>query len=393
MELNFDKEIDAILRRAAQDGENAFSGGKGGGQMHLDADQIAAFAENALPESAKARSTAHLADCDRCRMILSNLIALRAETESEIVHAEKEEKTLVGAPPVLPWYRKLFAFPNLAYSLGALALVFGSLIVFTILQGGNDMESTVSQSREKPLDTKSAPAASSANSATDSINNSPSMMTDANGNSNSVYFSNEAVPHTSTSSTSNTNSSSAAQPVQPAPVADGVSRTEPTALDTAPVQQEKNELAAKPVDDSAAADVTQNNKEQAEEKDKQRDKSDTEREDQDALRVSPQQPKNVPSTSGATATTTERAKKSVDKRNVQSTGETTSAGGKTFRREGGAWVDTAYQSGANMQFQQLARVRRGSGEYKKLDADLRRIADNLGGIVIVNWKGKNYRIE
>ena len=78
---------------------------------------------------------------------------------------------------------------------------------------------------------------------------------------------------------------------------------------------------------------------------------------------------------------------------MQNAQETTSVGGKTFRREGTVWVDMAYQSGSNMQLPALTRVRRGSGEYKKLDADLRRIADNLGGVVIILWKSKGYRIE
>ena len=46
MELEFDKEIDAILRKARSDvGVTASN--------HLDADMMAAFAENALPERAK----------------------------------------------------------------------------------------------------------------------------------------------------------------------------------------------------------------------------------------------------------------------------------------------------------------------------------------------------
>ena len=61
---DFDKEIDAILRKA-RGGESVILN-----NSHLDADEISAFAENALPDAARMRFTAHFADCGRCRKIL-----------------------------------------------------------------------------------------------------------------------------------------------------------------------------------------------------------------------------------------------------------------------------------------------------------------------------------
>ena len=72
-------------------------------------------------------------------------------------------------------------------------------------------------------------------------------------------------------------------------------------------------------------------------------------------------------------------------------GETRSIGGRKFRRQQGAWVDTAYKSG-----QATVNVRRDSEQWRALVADepgLRRIADALGGEVIVVWKGRAYRIK
>ena len=46
MELEFDKEIDALLRKAKR-GLPAVTGAAV--DRHLDADELAAFAENALP--------------------------------------------------------------------------------------------------------------------------------------------------------------------------------------------------------------------------------------------------------------------------------------------------------------------------------------------------------
>jgi len=56
MELEFDKEIDAILRKAR---EPVSVRAVSPGGSHVDADAIAAFVENALPEKAKLQYTAH----------------------------------------------------------------------------------------------------------------------------------------------------------------------------------------------------------------------------------------------------------------------------------------------------------------------------------------------
>src|SRR5215204_7423601 len=99
MEFEFDKEIDAMLRKARV-GEAATSQA-----AHLDADELSAFAENAVSDAARTRFTAHLADCRRCRKILSNTILLNSEAAAETA------SSAVSAPVVearVPWYRKFF---------------------------------------------------------------------------------------------------------------------------------------------------------------------------------------------------------------------------------------------------------------------------------------------
>jgi len=78
-----------------------------------------------------------------------------------------------------------------------------------------------------------------------------------------------------------------------------------------------------------------------------------------------------------------KAKKNTKAENV----ETTSGGGKTFKRAGNAWVDAAYKG------QATTNITRGTKEYKKLDSGLRGIAENLGGTVTIVWKDKAYRIQ
>jgi hypothetical protein len=68
---------------------------------------------------------------------------------------------------------------------------------------------------------------------------------------------------------------------------------------------------------------------------------------------------------------------------------TRSYGGRNFQRQGGAWVDTAYNSS-----RPTTNVRRGSEQYRTLVADepgLRAIAEELSGEVIVVWKTRAYR--
>ena len=84
MELEFDNEIDALLRKARDDrgvlvGDTA--------KLHLDADEISAFAENAVPDSAKRAYMAHFADCDGCRKTLSGVILLNSEAAVETATA------------------------------------------------------------------------------------------------------------------------------------------------------------------------------------------------------------------------------------------------------------------------------------------------------------------
>ncbi len=356
MELNFDKEIDAILRKA-RDGETAFAAKSA--QTHLDADTLSAFAENALPEKAKMRATMHLADCDRCRKIVSNLILLASETESEIVHADA--KDIIASP--VPWYRKLFVFPNLVYSLGALVLVFGGLIAFTVLQNFNSLENaTVSQVSNKPMETKSAPAQASSNSA---ANMSNSVTANTTVPANSPYEANTAAPHLSM------NSNTSATPGN-APIVSADEAPREAARSNNEIELAKTEANQPPVLDK---------KERSEETKPQKSVKDNE--DDAKLNAERQQP--VPSTSGALATQMPKAK--TEKYDARKTGETTSAGGKNFRRANNAWYDTAYSN------QPTTNITRGSDEYKKLDSGLRSIAENLGGTVVVVWKTKAYRIQ
>ena len=82
----------------------------------------------------------------------------------------------------------------------------------------------------------------------------------------------------------------------------------------------------------------------------------------------------------------------MDGADRESTSEESHAvAGHRFRRERGAWVDVNYK-----QSMSSTGVRRGTDAYRALVADIPeigRIAEHLGGEVIVVVKGRAYRIR
>ena len=61
-------EMDLLLRRLGRRDAAAVPEAD-----HLDADELSAYAENALPVAARARYTSHLAECSRCRELVVQL--------------------------------------------------------------------------------------------------------------------------------------------------------------------------------------------------------------------------------------------------------------------------------------------------------------------------------
>src|ERR1700682_518259 len=99
-------EIDTLLRDLARRERAAGSepesapkelAAKG---AHLDIDELSSYAERALPPSARARCTAHLADCDDCRKVVAQL-SLAAGGLIEDTRFEE------GAIAGLTWIQKL----------------------------------------------------------------------------------------------------------------------------------------------------------------------------------------------------------------------------------------------------------------------------------------------
>jgi hypothetical protein len=382
MELEFDKEIDALLRKG-------LSGRSPTGDAlaaHLDADELSAFAENVLPAKTRAFHMAHIADCDRCRRVLSNLVMLNAEAEPLTMEATAAAPVIT--PVVQPWYRRLLLFPNLAYAMGGLVLVFGGLITFSLLQTArNEQGASISQMSEQAPAARGPMAPNEPDYGVAANTSSNASNAVANTSSNSAAVSSESTNRMIMGSASNSNAMALASPPVPAKEeleisVDGASsadvmKSSPPAPPKAITQPAPAPMAK---DDSLSeADKSKGELRAEAEENKKRSAEDM------RLRQSPRR-----DSGGATkAAPGPETSRQVYPNQSSNTFElpTRRVGGKGFSRRNSVWYDDSYSG------QGTTNVRRNTEDYRKLDRGLRTIAESLDGVVVVVWTGKAYRIQ
>src|SRR2546425_901914 len=135
-----DPQIDVLLRRHA---ERARSNAA---IEHLDAGEVNALAERSLPLAARSRCVSHLADCDDCRRLVSQL----AISAGAVAKAET-----AGAPAAAhaSWLEKLGAFfrpPALRYAAFAAVVVAAVGVAFLVMrQTQQNRESTLIAQNEQ----------------------------------------------------------------------------------------------------------------------------------------------------------------------------------------------------------------------------------------------------
>jgi hypothetical protein len=390
---------------------------------HMDADEMNSYAEGGVPVAARARYVAHLADCDQCRSIVTDL------TLAANVHIEDEESARQQAAATTPqsswreWLAALFAPPLIRYGATALALLcVGGVVFLAMRQQKSSLRQEeptyVAQNKQveeqpasavKPATTQ--PSVTQATPVTPGVASSPALAKEGSAA--------QTGPTTDTVTESKTKSANVSQPAgatradAPAEVA-APPANEPAPRQAANDQRDEDRLAgaspAKPLPATIAPSASAGRGQEQSEA----DKTNQNRKDNGTS--------NSPSSFGMTSNTattneseetaklsrsttaTEARRRAARKTETMREGadtnsstvgersaETRKVGGRQFRREGGAWVDTAYSSG-----RATVNVSRGSEQYRALVADepgLRTIADQLGGEVIVMWKGRAYRIH
>ena len=150
-------EMDRLLRRHARRGgetllarrtasDDATAEGSGS-VAHLDADEMNAYAEGALPEAARSRYFAHLADCETCRKLVTDLTL----AASRVDEGKARVASLAAATPSKSWREWLamiFSPPVLRYGVPALAL-FAVILVAIVAMMTQRKESSVAQNEAK----------------------------------------------------------------------------------------------------------------------------------------------------------------------------------------------------------------------------------------------------
>lgn len=387
MELDFDKEINALLRQAAR-GDEFVSTTE---QNHLDADEISAFAENALPEKTRNVYIKHFAECDRCRKILSNTILLNNEAEIETASSAVIAPVAEIVEAKIPWYRKMFLMPNLAYTMGALVLVFGGMLGFIALQS---LYKTGSSDVSQVQNTSARSSGPNASDDGLSYNSNAATASNTTAAASNSAMSNSAM--TTANSSSNTAASatnSAANNTQTFPL------NEPLIQPSVPAELQK-QPATKPSDDALSAEKNDSKAvKEAELSDKNKD-ADIARSDEvvKSAPVPPPAPKIMPTQPSPTGRRAENTQQEDKKRERAASGAVNNSrqiGGKIFNRVGGVWIDSAYNrsDSSNMILPPTRTIRRGSSEYQKLDRQVRIIAESLDGAVIIVWRDGAYRIQ
>ena len=392
MELEFDKEMDALIR-----GGRGVAVGDSPG-VHLDADEIAAFAENALPERSRALHMAHIADCDRCRKILSNIIALNAEAEPEMAAAAVSASVPVAAET--PWYRKLFLYPNLAYVMGGLVLVLGGLIGLSVYQGTlSDGQTAISQATD--AETSRGPMAPTEPQFSAAANTSANAAVSNSAMASNSNASVAALPQSNASNAASIPSGSTAKPsnevtaAAPAPSSSDVAVADMPAAKPLPqaaapppalmAETESRQADTAKEDDAKARMITQ---ESEQKKLSARNAQRREEMSKDGVDTQTAPRTQAGGLAKATPGPTRDMQQNFPNR-ADNTYELRSrrVGGRDFQFRNGAWYDTAYRG------QATTNVRRGSDDYRKLDGGLRSIAESLNGVVVAVWGGKAYRIQ
>jgi len=398
-------EIDALLRNLARRAQTAPSAGdsvdltaKG---AHLDVDELSSYAERALPPSARARCTAHLADCDDCRKIVVQL-SLAAGPLVE------EHKEAAGVVVGLTWTQKLaklFSPQVIRYAMPVLVLVVVAVAFFGWRQQRQDRSEFVARNESS----KVAPATASGSEQPTAANqfNEPTRKPGEAGPDRTQKEAKTETP--SASPATRAGKGDAAETTEEKkPSGTGSTATAPAKAakqDAAPADKKAAEPSYAPEPAPASPKPESNaavNQEQ--QKDQARNNAADDRErgrDANVQRKGPARNDNDIAQRGPAKTQAQQ--QPVDKLKAAETGSTAGARseedesdrrsmfGRHFHRVNNAWVDTAYKTSMA-----IKSFTRGTDEYHALIADepvIGNIGKQLSGEVIVVWKGHAYRIN
>jgi hypothetical protein len=393
-------EVDLLLRSLARRGvnESPSPGGLTSSNEnsdlfdHLDADELNSYAEGVLPAPARARYTEHLADCERCRRIVLGLTQTAGATrpyEALPKHSKSDFWHKVAA---------FFSAPVLRYGVPALALTAVIAISMIALRQQRRSEFVAQNQPATSPATSSEPRQSELRSTTESPATpqraiEPKANADSSGLKKDLQTDKNALDQVpSTPTGSNLTKEAPAKDLAKSGQTGSVGALSPSFAPEPPPPPRAQ------LEPSEANKIKRtSNEETAEREDQTRQRQPMK--DQPIDATAPQ----VASKTGA-ATSNNRGIQELrvesanesrsggrDKKESREGVETRKVSGRHFRHQWNAWIDTGYDSS-----RATINVARGSEQFRSLVADepgIRAIAEQLGGEVIVVWKGRTYRIH
>jgi len=400
-----DRAMELLLRRHAQRNLRAFNGHGTAGEApsaHLDADELNALAENALPQAARARYFSHLADCASCRKLATALATTAATTAGRGVESAPGQKE---RGPFWQMLATLVSLPLMRYGVPVLTVLILAVVGFVVLRPGPSNEFVAQNNEDTSLGKDTRPSITSTPEASTHVAPQPTVQQDAvsTGSSAPSKDVREEQPLVASKKPGASGYSGAANALPPefAPEPSAASDQAKDLFKNTPTTAAAPPAAAK----SAARDnnMILMDKVQADESLAKRGETNQVKDEQVSRRAveslpagkfgglaSESKQKGGPRRSQQQQESEGRNSSPANPRSSDASAQTRSVGGHRFRREGNTWVDAAYDSSRT-----VTTLSRNSDQYRKLandNAGLRAIVDELGSVIVV-WNGKQYRIH
>ena len=388
-------EVDLLLRALARErtGASRQSGSDGGdaesiSSDHLDADELNSYAEGLAPAPARARYTEHLADCAACRSIVVGLTQAAG-----VVNRLEDREQARGAG----FWQRLGEFLSpkvLGYAIPALVLTAVIGIGFVALKQRQGSQFVAQNER-------SGEASSVVQNKADSGQGSAAQPQPTVQNGTQSGRTTELAREKTALEDEKLQAGQGllkpdSSVAKTAPAKDaGQAGDIRSVTESRPYAPEPKAAAAPPpaavLDAEKSAELAK--EAPAKREDQPRDQDEGLRAQSDDVHGPNRSRSNTSqaATQRGAGVMGGRGPSGMDKNKKAAEVETRSVMGRTFTREGGAWVDTAYEYS-----RATVRVARGSDQFRALVADepgIRTIAAQLDGVVIVVWKNRAYRIQ
>jgi len=392
-------EIDLMLRSLARrkqgaSADHSLEGGASAvtqGQQHLDADELNSYAENALPASARARYTEHLADCSMCRKVAAQLnLAWGAS-----LHPSAAEKWKPSG--LRKFLSVIFSAPVMRFAVPAFALIAIMAVALIVnrqqsrreLVASNEpsARSPVSQNQELKVSDSgvTSPEKRPAESGR-MLHDSAPTNTAVAQEREQAKAENKPRVEDSQKTVKEPVSEERSSDVKAPPATAPTSAAEPaTPKELAANEVSETRDLAKQKRQPEVAGQVGGSKKEADEPHKG---------DQVAAnQATPKKTENLPvSRTGVQGLiTTDSGRRARAEKSGKDKAETRLVAGHRFLKEGSGWVDAAYDSS-----RPTVTLTRGSEQYRALVADepeIRTMAEQLDGQIIIAWKGRTYKIR